>query len=269
MALSVLGEQPIIGHGCTRINFGHGLTRINIGHGFTRINIGHGFTRINLGHGSTQIHTEGSATILRITPIQPELPFGRPPASGAPQALRIGSRTLVVHLVRDVRARRYVLRVNQDGSLRLTLPRWGSIDAARRFARGERAWIERERARVLRRTRPSVAGGEQRRLLKAAERELPKRLRALAARHGFTVGRVTIRDQRARWGSCSPRGDVSLNWRLLLMPPAIRDYILLHELAHLKVANHSRRFWRLMSELCPDWRDARRWLREQEHELGL
>jgi hypothetical protein len=160
-----------------------------------------------------------------------------------------------VHLVRDARARRYVLRVNDDGSLRLTLPRWGSLGAARRFARAERAWIERERARLLRMTQPPMAAADRAGLRRRAERELP-------VRHGFTVGRITIRDQRSRWGSCSPNGSISLNWRLVLMPDHVRDYVLLHELAHLRVPNHSRRFWRLMSELCPAWQEARCWLRD-------
>jgi hypothetical protein len=153
-----------------------------------------------------------------------------------------------VHLVRDARARRYVLRVNDDGSLRLTLPRWGSLGAARRFARAEHAWIERERARLLRMAQPPLAAAD--------------RLRQLAARHNFRVGRISIRDQRSRWGSCSPNGNISLNWRLVLMPDHVRDYVILHELAHLRVPNHSRRFWRLMSELCPAWQEARRWLRD-------
>jgi hypothetical protein len=199
---------------------------------------------------------------LIITVSQPSLPFGRGGDATRPQALRIGARTLVVHLVRDARARRYVLRVNDDGSLRLTLPRWGSIDAARMFARGERRWIERERARVLRRARPALGPVETTEARRRAECELPARLRELAAAHGFRVRRVAIRDQRSRWGSCSPTGDISLNWRLVLMPAAVRDYVLLHELAHLRVANHSRKFWRLLGEVCPGWREARKVLRD-------
>jgi predicted metal-dependent hydrolase len=193
---------------------------------------------------------------------QISLPFGRPASAGASQTLRIGASTLVVHLQRDRRARRYVLRVNTDGTLRLTLPRWGSLEAARRFVRAERGWIERERARLLRRGAPSISAAERASLERRARIELPARLRELAAQHGFDAGRVAIRDQRSRWGSCSPRGDISLNWRLVTMPDAVRDYVILHELAHLREPNHSRRFWRVMSRICPDWREARRWLRD-------
>lgn len=193
---------------------------------------------------------------------QPVLPFGRPASAGASQTLKVGTRVLVVHLVRDARARRYVLRVNGDGTLRLTLPRWGSLEAARRFARAERQWIERERARLLRRATPSISPAGRAALKRRARIELTARLRRLAAQHGFEAGRVTIRDQRSRWGSCSPSGDISLNWRLVTMPDAVRDYVLLHELAHLREPNHSRRFWRLVTQICPDWRDARQWLRD-------
>ena len=101
-------------------------------------------------------------------------------------------------------------------------------------------------------------------LRQTAVDELPARLMELAARLHLTVRHVTIRDQRTRWGSCSARGRISLNWRLIQMPDPVRDYVLLHELMHLKEANHSRRFWRLVASVCPDYQDSRRWLRTHE-----
>ena len=85
---------------------------------------------------------------------------------------------------------------------------------------------------------------------------------ALAAQHGLAVRRVSIRNQRSRWGSCSSRGDISLNFRLLLMPDFVREYILVHELMHLRQANHSIRFWRLVEAACPRFREAERWLKQ-------
>jgi len=99
-------------------------------------------------------------------------------------------------------------------------------------------------------------------LWRLAARELPVRTLELAAWHNFTVRRVTVRNQRSRWGSCSRRGTISLNWRLIQAPPFVRDYIVLHELAHLKEMNHSRRFWREVARLCPDFADAERWLKQ-------
>jgi hypothetical protein len=102
---------------------------------------------------------------------------------------------------------------------------------------------------------------EIRALRARAAKELPPQLLALAAAHGLTIARVTIRDQRSRWGSCSPNGHIALNFRLLLMPAEVREYVLIHELMHLKQANHSRRFWRLVEAACPGFRDAEHWLR--------
>jgi predicted metal-dependent hydrolase len=104
-------------------------------------------------------------------------------------------------------------------------------------------------------------------LWERAARELPTRLYTLAAHYGLTVSRVTIRDQHTRWGSCSPRGRISLNWRLVQVPESVRDYVLVHELMHLRVANHSRRFWLQVAAACPEYELARAWLRRHGREL--
>ena len=75
------------------------------------------------------------------------------------------------------------------------------------------------------------------------------------------VQRVTVRNQRSRWGSCSRRGTISLNWRLVQTPEFVRDYIVLHELAHLREMNHSPRFWREVARLCPNFAEAEKWLK--------
>jgi predicted metal-dependent hydrolase len=106
--------------------------------------------------------------------------------------------------------------------------------------------------------RPAI----ERHLWRLAGSELPGRAFALAARHGLTIRRVTVRNQRSRWGSCSVRGTVSLNWRLVQMPDWVRDYVILHELMHLREMNHSRRFWRCVAEVCPPFADAERWLKQ-------
>ena len=106
--------------------------------------------------------------------------------------------------------------------------------------------------------RPAV----ERHLRSLAARELPARVWELAQARGFPVRRVTVRNQRSRWGSCSRKGTISLNWRLLQAPPFVRDYIVLHELAHLKEMNHSHRFWAEVESLCPGYADAERWLKQ-------
>lgn len=102
----------------------------------------------------------------------------------------------------------------------------------------------------------------RRHLHRLAGAELPPRVFELAAVHGLTVKRVTVRNQRSRWGSCSSRGSVSLNWRLIQAPSFVRDYIILHELMHLREMNHSARFWRHVERACPAYLQAEAWLKK-------
>jgi hypothetical protein len=217
----------------------------------------------------------------------------------------VNQRRVPAVFVRHPRARRYVMRLRADGSVRVTIPRSGSATEARRFAERHSAWLERALHRLD--TRTPVAKewrvgtaiffrGEQvtieaglesesrhirlgtevlpvadpagdlrpvieRHLWRLAAQELPPRVLEFAARHQLAVRRVTVRNQRSRWGSCSRRGTISLNWRILQAPPAVRDYLILHELMHLREMNHSARFWREVERACPDYKQAERWLK--------
>lgn len=102
-----------------------------------------------------------------------------------------------------------------------------------------------------------------------AKIELPARLWELAAETGADLKHVTVRNQRTRWGSCSAGGTISLNWRLVQTPETVRDYILYHELMHLREMNHSERFWARVEAVCPGWREAERWLKRNGSLLGL
>jgi predicted metal-dependent hydrolase len=212
-----------------------------------------------------------------------------------------------VHFVRVRRARRYILRVQPDGSLRVTVPRGGSRREAEAFVRENRRWIEGERRRVsVQHAPPEWSDGteimfrghlvtltidEARGVVRYGNRSVPfdvsKPLRTLvendlrdiarnelvpllqelAARNGLNVSRVSIRNQRSRWGSCARRGHIALNFRLVQMPEHVRDYVLVHELMHLRQQNHSRRFWRLVEAAYPAFRDAERWLRTEGRSL--
>ena len=102
-----------------------------------------------------------------------------------------------------------------------------------------------------------------------AKIELAGRTWELAAETGVDVKQVSVRNQRSRWGSCSAGGTISLNWRLVQTPDSVRDYIIFHELMHLREMNHSDRFWRRVEEVCPWWRDAEKWLKRNGSLLGL
>lgn len=224
----------------------------------------------------------------------------------APSLLQVGTETFPIAITRHRRARRYVLRMTPEGGLRLTVPRGASIEGGLAFAKKQGAWIAREWARRqtqadpwadgtmvwFRGTRlPLVIdagdaaviafGGERipradaadvRAAFEAHVRsiaavELPPRCLDLARDHGLTIGRVSVRNQRSRWGSCSTRGTIALNWRLLQMPPEVSDYVILHELMHIRQPNHSRQFWREVAAVCAGWREAERWLRAHGREL--
>ena len=162
------------------------------------------------------------------------------------------------YFVRHKRARRYLLRVDPDGRVRVTIPRGGSKREAEAFAGRNVQWIASQRARV----RPPLLSPDERRTLRQrAEAELPPRLLALAAMHGLAVPRISVRNQRTRWGSCGRDGHICLNWRLIAMPESVRDYVLIHELMHLRRLDHSPAYWRLVAAACPGYREARAWLR--------
>jgi predicted metal-dependent hydrolase len=102
-----------------------------------------------------------------------------------------------------------------------------------------------------------------------ARAEVTARLDAAVERAGSDYSSLQIRGQRTRWASCSSRGSMSFNWRLLLAPAEILDYVVEHEVAHLDIQDHSARFWRLLGERCPSWREHERWLRDHGHALSL
>jgi predicted metal-dependent hydrolase len=112
-------------------------------------------------------------------------------------------------------------------------------------------------------TAPDLVPYIERDLRALARLQLGGRLRELAGVHGLSVTGISIRNQKSRWGSCSRAGRIALNFRLVQMPPEVSDYVLLHELMHLKQQNHSRRFWALVEGVCPGFRAAERWLKTE------
>ncbi len=166
------------------------------------------------------------------------------------------------------RARRYIARVLGDGSLRITIPRFGNQAEALRFAGRLTPWVEQQKARRAGCSSPADWPDVTRAWLDRARRELVPRVGELAHQHGLRVQRVSIRRQRTRWGSCSRRGNISLNWRLVHAPPHVRDYVIVHELMHLREMNHSPRFWAHVEAAFPERASAEKWLKEHASFLG-
>jgi predicted metal-dependent hydrolase len=104
---------------------------------------------------------------------------------------------------------------------------------------------------------------------RAARDEIATRLDRACALAGSSYAKLTIRGQRTRWASCSRTGAMSFNWRLLLAPEAVLDYVVWHEVCHLEVMDHSPRFWSLLERWCPDYREHSRWLRRHGQTLAL
>jgi hypothetical protein len=236
-----------------------------------------------------------------------------PPASSTPAAPKqplAWKHGITVHLIRHPRARRYLLRLQSDGSARLVIPRRGTQAEALRFLEHSEAWLLKQSALWHSRNqtrlpwtdgtrfpfrghevalhvtpangRIELAFADERfslpcqlpdyrevvlgHLRRIAERELPPRTRALADRLGIKINRVTVRAQKTRWGSCSTRGAISLNWRLIQTPPEVVDYLIIHELMHRREMNHSKRYWKLVADAFPAYREAEKWLKKSRLE---
>ena len=139
--------------------------------------------------------------------------------------------------------------------------RFGTRNATRAVREGEEAVI------AVAGDEASISGRLRRFLVAEAQRDLVAAVSRHADALGLTASRITIRDTRSRWGSCSSAGALSFSWRLILAPPFVLDYLAAHECAHLKELNHSHRFWTLVHGLCPATDEAEAWLKR--HGTGL
>ncbi len=104
-------------------------------------------------------------------------------------------------------------------------------------------------------------------LRQLAEAAITKKVRQIASEHNLTYRKIGIRAQRKRWGSCSTNGNLSFNWRLIMTPPLILEYLVCHELAHTVHHNHSAKFWNLVKQICPEYEAAEKWLRNNEKQI--
>src|SRR5262245_16270243 len=136
-----------------------------------------------------------------------------------------------------------------------------------RLPGGQRAWTEDQRRPQVRRLCLDPAAVDESEARMTARRVVSKLAQEEAERIGVVYRRIRIGGQRTLWGSCSARGTLSFNWRLVLAPHEVLDYVVVHELCHLRVPNHSRQFWALVERHRPGWRQQRDWLRDHGPEL--
>lgn len=167
------------------------------------------------------------------------------------------------------RARRLNITIRPFRGVRVAVPLRMSIAKAKEYALSKTAWIRKHLSRM--REVESMQGVLLKRAAEldvtTARQSLIARLAELAQRNGFRYNRVSIRRQKTRWGSCSARNNISLNMSLVLLPSELMDYVILHELLHTRIKNHSRRFWAELDKLVGDAQAFDAWLKE--YSLGF
>jgi len=156
------------------------------------------------------------------------------------------------------------IQVQRDGSVVVRAPYRIPEKEIYRILEEKREWIMRHRQEILRRTADAepLTAEEIRELADRAARVIPERAAYYARMMGVTYGRITIRKQKTRWGSCSAAGNLNFNCLLMLTPPEVTDSVVVHELAHRKEMNHSAAFYREVRRVFPDYDKWNQWLKE-------
>lgn len=177
----------------------------------------------------------------------------------------------------ESRRKTCAISISPDGRITLRLPFGTSDEQIRHLLLEKQHWIithwleakEHAARRPVSDLTDAQRAALEKRYIQAARDYFPKRAAYFLPLTGGSFTRITIRDQKTRWGSCSAKGTLSFNWRLMLAPPAVLDYVVVHELCHLTHMNHSKAFWALVESVCPDYRTHRKWLKEHGQELIL
>lgn len=161
------------------------------------------------------------------------------------------------------------IQITSEGQVIVRVPRRCSRQLIENFLREKEGWIAKKTKEVVNRQKekPAEPGlsfteEERARYVEAARAIFNRKVKLFAEQMGVTYGRITIREQKTRWGSCSGKGNLNFNWRLILMPEPVLDYVVVHELAHRKEMNHSPRFYREVEQIMPDYREHQNWLRK-------
>lgn len=194
-----------------------------------------------------------------------------------------GAQEIIPCVLVRSRRRTFGISVGEDGDVTLRLPLRAGSAQAKRMAEEKKDWIyekvmqQRERAKKRReherqmeeKYTPAQRQALEKRYRQAAREYIPKRVSYYAQMLGVTYGTIRIAQQKTRWGSCSSSGTLSFHWKLMLAPPRVLDYVVVHELCHRKEMNHSPRFWALVEEILPDYKELRKWLAEHGSTLDV
>lgn len=164
------------------------------------------------------------------------------------------------------------IEITKELSVLVRSPQHMSHKKIMGFVEQKTAWIEEHIERMRQRIEKNssvvkLTDEEIQSLVKKAKEIIPQRVLDYAQRMGVDYGRITIRSQRTLWGSCSSKGNLNFNCLLLLTPPEVLDYVVVHELCHLKEMNHSKRFWEELRRVLPDYEIQKKWLKDHGSEL--
>jgi predicted metal-dependent hydrolase len=143
------------------------------------------------------------------------------------------------------RARRIVISIRPQKGVRVAVPGHASLNSALEFVEKKKQWIQKQQVRIAGYENQKKALAESFAAIDPVEagKRLTARLKQLAEKHGFSYNRVFLKNQQTRWGSCSHKNNISLNMKLVVLPRELIDYVIIHELAHTRVHDHSNRFW--------------------------
>ncbi len=170
---------------------------------------------------------------------------------------------MIPHRIVRSNRKTVAIQITPAGEVILRCPNRLPKKQAEAFLEAKRPWIEAHLRRLARQeTFPPLSRLEVRELAQQAAEDLSARAARFAPLVGVTYGRITIRSQRTRWGSCSAKGNLNFNCLLMLCPEEVRDYVVIHELCHRKELNHSPGFWAEVAKVCPDYTQHKSWLKE-------
>ncbi|MBR4863753.1 MAG: M48 family metallopeptidase [Oscillospiraceae bacterium] len=154
------------------------------------------------------------------------------------------------------------IRITEKGAVEVRAPLYLADDRIHRFVVSKENWIRKHLQNRKAPDCPPFTEAELRALAHKALEVIPGRVAYFAPRVGVTYGRITIRNQKTRWGSCSTKGNLNFNCLLMLAPPEVLDYVVIHELCHRKEMNHSAGFWAAVERIYPEYKAARTWLKQ-------
>lgn len=172
---------------------------------------------------------------------------------------------IAYRLVRSSR-KTIAIQINPDGEVVVRAPRRMSAAGIEQFVERKRGWIEKHLAKRTAEL-PKFTDAQIHALAQQALEVIPERVSYYAPLVGVTYGGITIRNQRTRWGSCSSKGNLNFNCLLMLTPGDVIDYVVVHELCHRREMNHSPRFWAEVERILPNYKESRRWLKENGQTL--